>query len=296
MLGTTANSEESVLTGVSDDALSTLKSFLECFGSYDVADVLNDLSAQTYGMLLASSTNSLFLPLAIANDDDRLLEDVLKPKSKSSLRRPQKIVQRCELRGVLPASNKFLSVVDEDIQKRTLKTTSTSAFVHEAASAMVTSCRRKDLLVNREEGSAPLSIPEKTPMQPEQKLKIASVEQLKQLADRKDYDGLRQLLSEHRWPPYRHLKTFISQIFNVFIVDAESVEGAIWLMDNFASVNSRVVLPNTIILLLLTRIVRDKGVKAATDYAHHYRNLFLVRPRTIFIFMLLFVRRHITEL
>lgn len=174
-------------------------------------------------------------------------------------------------RSVHFASNNFLSTAKRNFQLRTLKTTCCSRSSYDRTSAVALSSGGDVQEPYKEEISDGNYFHKR-------KTGIATVEHLKQLTLQKDVSSLQRILSEKRWPSYRRLRTFISDLFGVFIVDGEDLEGALWLVDSFASANSRAVLPNSVMLQLLTRIVREKGVKVAIGYVHHYRNLFLVKP------------------
>uniref|UniRef100_A0A915PQD2 Uncharacterized protein n=1 Tax=Setaria digitata TaxID=48799 RepID=A0A915PQD2_9BILA len=162
-----------------------------------------------------------------------------------------------------PISSKLLPVIN--MQFRTLRTTPCSTIMHDGiASASAVSCQDNAEERFKNEGS-----PKTT------KIKVASVEQLKELVLKKDVVGLRKVLSKELWPSYRRLKTFAAELLEVFVTCGKDTSESLFHCS--ASECNRVVLPNSVILQLLTRILTEKGLKATIDYAHYYRNLFLVK-------------------
>lgn len=91
--------------------------------------------------------------------------------------------QHSSVQGVFPISSRFLLATEENFQRRTLKTTSSSSFKHDGASVTAVSSQRK-LQESIKEESSPVTVVDKV-LPPSRKIKTASVEQLKLLTLRK---------------------------------------------------------------------------------------------------------------
>ncbi|VDN02885.1 unnamed protein product [Thelazia callipaeda] len=246
-----------------EDVISALKSFFETFGCYNVREVLDDLPIQAYKMILSSFPTEDNVS-AVPSNKKHIYDTVLNMKLKESLKRPLRFQtsQLIDNRKIQPAASSVCSTT-ENLQRRTFKTTAHFTTVGNGA----VSCQEK---VHEHPNRENRSINAKT--------KIASVEQLKQLTSEKDLNGIKKVLSECLWPYHRRLKTFIADLFELFITHGKDAREGIWLVDNFASACSRVVLPSSLIVQLIRRILNEEGVESAINYAHHYRGLLLTKP------------------
>lgn len=184
------------------------------------------------------------------------------------------VVDRYGSHKTLAARSSLNLIPLDDVQKRTLKTTTSQESAKPAPSRLEPAIEE----VNEASRAATELDRRHAPQVNETRVKVASADVLRKLTMQKDMDGLRAVLTEERWPSFRRVKTFIADLFDVVAEKSESTAEIRIFVDDFASADNRAHLSNTVTLALLTRIVSEESIEAATAYAGYIRNLFLVKP------------------